>query len=526
MSDRRGLELEFESIQRHHIARDNRRDFLLDCEQSIVDLKEVDSKVKAELRELKVKYTKVQQFGFVREDYITQMHHLHDGLNDAFLLSKVERDRREYEISWDIKRTHERAAHLDDLLAFALDGLDDVLSWHMKDRDEIFEALNVIEKHVEDENEQLWWLYLFLKDAEESVWNLDVPSKDGIYADEVYLAGGRAILDRRDTMARLAIDYSSDSFQVDANGDVSMENAPICLDEEHMEVDADGDAIMREAHVERQVNMHQHQLPIGFHNIPDLPDSVPIGSRSKSRVELLNWSTKLFCSPVTSPLTSPLPIGVGEMFLRTHVEKPSSYLLEKPPPPPSKRIRLNRPRFPVWDSRKEEILAGEQLKQGLLLGRGGLRRTDQPPPEMLAIVNATSNPEATIRTLSFRNWPGEMMPGSWPEKPEEAGDGYTMKGYIIIHYNEIWHSLIDWVISVYQAVLAKPEEYATTIMGIGVMMWLAYYLRVYEDWMMANDVPLALSSCLYKMRGSEIHLVEKALFGVNRWLDYERPWTG
>lgn len=534
MSDKRGLELGLESIQGHHIARDNMRDVLLDCEQSIVDLKDVGSKVKAELREIKVKYTEAQQVGLVREGYITQMHHLHDGLNDAFLLSEVERDRREHEISWDIKRTHERAAHLDNLLAFALDGLDDVFSWHMKDRDEIFEALNVIEEHVEDENERLWWLYLFLKDAEESVWNLDVPSKDGMYADEVYLARDRAILDRRDTMARLAIDCSSDSFQVDTNGDVSMENAPICPDEEHIEVDADGDAIMREAHVEGQVDMDQQQLRIRCHNVPGFPESAPICSRSKPRDELLNWSTELFRSPVTSPVTSPLPIGVGEMFLRTHIEKPSSYLLEKPPLP-SKRIRLNRPRFPVWDSRKEEILAVDQLKQGPLLGHGGLRRTDQPPPEMLAIVNATSNPEATMnrevcdnsgRTLPVGIWFGEMMPGSWPTKPEEAGDGYTIDGYIIIHYNELWLSLIDWLINVYQAVLAKPEEYATTFMGMGMMMWLAYYLRVYEDWMVANDVPLALSSCLYKIRNSEIYLVEKALFGVNRWLDYERPWTG
>ncbi|KAJ5191794.1 uncharacterized protein N7498_010779 [Penicillium cinerascens] len=530
VSDKRGLELEFESIQRHHIARDNMHDFLVDCEQSIVDLTDVGSKVNAELRELKVKYTKAQQVGAVREDYITQMHHLHDGLNDAFLLSEVERDRREYEISWEIKRTHERAAHLEDLLAFMLDGLDDVFSWHMKDRDEIFEALNVIEEHVDDENEQLWCLYLFLKDAEESVWNLDVPSKDGIYADEVYLAGGRALLDRGDTMARMAMDCSPDSFQIDANGDVSMENAPICLDEEHIEVDADGDAIMREAHVERQVDTDQQRLRIGRPNVPDLPESAPFCSRSKPRGELLNWDTMLFRSPVTSPLTSPLPMGVCEMLLRTHIEKPPSYLLEKPPPPPSKRIRLNRPCFPVWGScKEEEILARQQLKQGPFLGHGGLRRTDRPPPEMLAIVNATSNPEANMnweirgnrgRTLSVRNWPKEMMPGSWPEKPEEAGEGYTT-----IHYNELWHSLIDWMISAYQEVLAKPEEYATTIMGMGVMMWLAYYLRVYEDWMVANDVPLA-SSCLYKMKVSEIQLGEKALFGVNRWLDYERPWTG
>jgi hypothetical protein len=101
-----------------------------------------------------------------------------------------------------------------------------------------------------------------------------------------------------------------------------------------------------------------------------------------------------------------------------------------------------------------------------------------------------------------------------------------MDGYIIIHYSLLWNWLVDWAIGVHKAVLAKPMEFATSTMGIGMMMWLAYYLSLYEKWMVANDTPLALSWYLDKMSISEIRPLEKATFGVNRWLDYERPWTG
>jgi hypothetical protein len=515
-------------------------DMLLDYEQSDFEKRHVYNKVEATLVDLQKKYEDAQQRGLAREEYITQMHHLNDELNRAIQAPDKGKDRQR-EILCQIERTKEQAMDLQSSLSFVLGGFEDVFNWHMDDQEDLLEALNVIEEHIEDENKQLWWLYDFLEDVEETAWNLDVPAKEAIYAAELDLARGVTSLERRERLARLAIDdspssdqvaveYPSGSFHI-SDGDAPNGIALLCLEDEEVEADSDGDIVMCDAEAAGQTDTGQHRLYSEWRDAQDLPDPDspepnPRESRPKRRAERLKWNeSKVLLSPITSPLTSPLPVRCAEQACRMNIEATEPYLSDgRPPPPPSKRRRLNRPRFPVWDSYKEGILARESPQKERPLANGGLRQI------FTAISDPTVTLHGTIRDKQGRsNSVGDCSQGSRPGTYAEADEpkaDHIMDGYIIIHYSLLWNCLADWVIGVHKAVLAKPMEYATSTMGIAMMMWLAYYLSLYEKWMVANNTPLALSWYLDKMSISEIGPVEKVTFGVNRWLDYERPWTG
>ncbi|OQD74300.1 hypothetical protein PENDEC_c011G05563 [Penicillium decumbens] len=528
-----------EKLTELNLLNDTLRGFITNYEESIVEKEDRYYKAEAELRQVRERFDAAHRVGLARENYIAKMHHLYDGLNNAVALSKVEQDRRDQKTLRQIEQTEQRAAELNRFLTLAMEGLENIFNWHMEERGEQLEALKLIGEHAEGANEQLRQLSLFLDEAEKSARNLHMSS---IYADEVNLAGGPTNTDRRIMMgdypssSQMMIGGPSNNIQVEANGNANMENASIWLNQEEVEVDADEDTVMLDAEAKGQVDMdqHQHQLRIERSNLPDLPDpdlpeSDPAHSRSKRRARRLKWNTP---SPPPEYISSPLPEWFHEKFLRLDIGESSPYLLEVPPLPPSKRIRLSRPHPRVWDSRKEDIAARELVKKrkGQPLTSGRLRKNDRPPPKMFAFVNATPNPEATINqeiqdmqgwTPALDDWSDGMMPGTYPEEDEDS-----QGGYIIIHYTQPWVSLVDWMIGVREAVLAKPEEYGMGIMGIAMMMWLAYYLSLYDEWMVANDIPLTSSRFMVNMRASEIRLVDKAMFSVIQWLDYDRTWTG
>ena len=546
-------------LLRTESAKEKLMHVIRDLEKVIADKEHDCKKAEAELDELAFKLRDAQHRTLRREAYVEQMHARNQEMIHEKKRFEVKKKKLEREMQYEIDRQKERNLQIQIKLGETIEGVREMFDAHTEDHENRVEAAKFYQENVEDQNERLLWFLQFMEDTEEYAWRHQIPGKEVFYEAEVNLlrnrtidwtgtppatdyhpssnqltmqypresdevsddyatsndgitldipkssvSGAYQVMDASWSSDEISDDYASSSvsnFHLAGKGTAKLETALIRLSEEDFEVDADGEYSVPEAEV-------------------DTDEYIDMQSSTASPAER------------ESPLASPLSICSEGDFDKVDISKPLPYLAWLPPlSPPSKRICLSRLRLLARDSPAQEHPQGQVLFQERLTPKqpcanvrvrqpyrflfgipGGGHASPDPPVAMSRAAGEDSG-----WFLSIGNYLRARFSGS----SSEESDGAYVEGNFIIYYARLWKAFAE---------LATPLEYVMVAIRISMMcmmMWLAYNLRAYDEWKLANDEPTTLETILEPMHGKmmKIGLVDTARFGIHEWLE-ERTWIG
>ncbi|KAJ6107309.1 hypothetical protein N7523_008632 [Penicillium sp. IBT 18751x] len=350
------------------------------------------------------------------------------------------------------------------------------------------------------------------------VWNGFDPEKD---------------LARVDTLTR-----SVSNFYLAYEGNVKLETSLLRLSEEDFEIIADEGYMVPEtqpgadkdidtqicsshaSHAEKTwpADLTRRQLVSAWRDAVISPDlaattqELTIASRN-FRGRRLKRNKKYFNSLLNAPLTSLISVCADEDFNTVDADTPLPYFTRLPPYlPPSKRICLSRLRSlasPTRDHFPGQVLFQERLKQG----QAGVAYA-RPDPQ-------AATPRAAREDSGWSLSIGTYLHAMISRSSFEDTDGAYVESSMILYHARVWNAF---------TAPAKPWEYvlvAIRMILMCMMMWLAYNLRAYDEWKLANGEPTTLEMILETMhwRTMQIELVDTARFGIHEWLE-ERTWLG
>ncbi|KAJ5665003.1 uncharacterized protein N7477_007451 [Penicillium maclennaniae] len=358
-------------------------------------------------------------------------------------------------------------------------------------------------------------------------------------------------LTRVDTLTR-----SVSNFHLAYEENVILETSLLRLSEEDFEINADEECMVPEtqpgadkdidtqicsshaSHAEktRPVDLTRRQLLPAWRDAVIFPDpaatqELTIASKNL-RGRRLKRNKNYFNSPLNAPLTSPIFICADEDFNAMDADTPLPYFTRLPSySPPSKRICLSRLRSLAWDSPIRDhfpgqVLFQERLKQGQAGVNVSLRQPVRSPFAIAGSAYARPDSQtATPRTArEDSGWSlsiGHYLQAMISRSSSENTDGAYVESSIILYHAHFWNAFAA------PANLRENVLVAIRMILMCMMMWLAYNLRAYDEWKLANGEPTTLEMILETMhwRTMQIGLVDTARFGIHEWLE-ERTWLG
>lgn len=530
-----------------------------DLEKVIADKEHDCKQAEAELDELASKFRDAQHRTHLREAYVEQMHAHNQEMIHEKKLSEVEKIKLEREMQCEIDRQKERNSHIQTRLEKAIEGVRDMFDAHTNDHENRVEAAEFYQETVEDQNERLLWFLQFMEDTEDYVWRHQIPGKEVVYEAEVNLLRNRTVdwsgtppaTDYHPNSNQLAMRYPRESDEISddyatSNDDIAFDTPKSDVSGAYKMMDASwsSDEISNDYtsgsvsnfHLTfkgnhkletRSIRLSEEDFEVGADGEYIVPEA-EVDADEDTDLQILKASP----AEKESPLTSPLSIRPDGDYDIMDINKPFPYLARLPPlSPPSKRICLGRLRELAWDSpardhSQGQVLFQERLTAGQPCVKMGVRQPSRPLFGIpggghVSPDSPTAMPRAAREDLGWSLSIGNYFRARISGSSSEETDGAYVEGNMIIYSARLWKAFTEL------ATLQECVMAAIRMIMMCMMMWLAYHLRAYDEWKLANDEPTTLETILETMNGRmiKIGLVDTARFGIHEWLE-ERTWIG